>query len=118
MQTVLTINGVDFAPWLIEDGLEYSEDYRQSRDVVTLDGNLYRSQITKITLDVELVEIRDSTLATLETALTSPASVQYSTRDGTTVSRTCYVSDISYTAKTVRGGNTYYSGVSFTLEER
>lgn len=118
MQAVLTINNVDFAPWVAEDGLEYSEDYRQSRDVVTLDGNLYRSQIAKTTIDVELVEIRDSTLAKLALALTSPATVQYSTRSGSTASRTFYVSDVSYGAKTVRGGNTYYSGVGFTLEER
>lgn len=120
MQLKLIINGQDFSPWLVEDGLTFGEIYRQSRDVITLDGTLYRSQIRKLTMDASLVELRDNTLALLTAALyrAVPASVQYTTSDGVLHANTFYVSDLSYGAKTVRGGNTYYSGTGFSLEAR
>ena len=120
MQLKLIINGQDFSPWLVEDGLTFGETYRQSRDIITLDGTLYRSQFRKLTMDVGLVELRDNTLALLTAALYSavPASVQYTTGDGVLHTNTFYVSDLSYGAKTVRGGNTYYSGAGFSLEAR
>lgn len=118
MEAKVIINNVDFSPWIAEDGIEYSDISRQGREVTVLNGTLYKSEILKKGLDVSLVELRDSTLATLQNAITSPATVQFTTRDGQLVTRTCYVSDITATAKTVRGGNTYFSGVSFSVEER
>ena len=119
MQIKLVINGVDFSPWVAEDGLAFGETYRQSRDVVVRDGTLYRAQISKMTLGVSLVELRDNTLALLVSALKSanPATVQ-TTREGLDITRRCYYSDISYSAKVVTGGNTYYSGSGFVLEEK
>lgn len=119
METKLIINGTDFSPWVKEDGIKYGATYRQSRDVVVLSGTLYRAQIEKYTLSVSLVELRDNTMATLKAAmLTNPATVQFTTPSGETLTRSCYLSDPSEGAKTVKGGNTYYSGVSFAVEER
>ena len=119
MEAKLIINGTDFSPWVAEDGIKYGATYRQSRDVVVLSGTLYRAQIEKYTLSVSLVELRDNTMATLKAAmLTNPATVQFTTPSGETLTRTCYLSDPSEGARTVKGGNTYYSGVGFTVEER
>ena len=38
MQIKLTINGVDFAPWVAEGGMSYSPIVRQSRSIVVLNG--------------------------------------------------------------------------------
>ena len=118
MQAKLTINGVDFAKWCKEDGITQSDIVRQGRSVVVLDGTEYRGEIHKRGLQVSLVEVRDQTLRTLLAALTSPAEVAYTDMTGEDRQRVFYVSSPTATAKTVRGGNTYYSGVSFSLEER
>lgn len=119
MEAKLIINNVDFSPWIIEGGLQHSKTYRQARDVVTLDGTLYRAQVVKRTIGVSLVEMRGTTLATLKAALVNPATVQFTDPDtGNLLTAVFYVSDPSEEAKTVTGGNTYYSGASFTLEER
>lgn len=119
MEAKLIINNVDFSPWIVEGGLQYAKTYRQARDVVTLDGTLYRAQVIKRSIGVSLVELRGTTLATLKAALTSPATVQFTDPDTETLlTAVFYVSDPSEEAKTVVGGNTYYSGVSFNLEER
>ena len=117
MQIKLTINGVDFAPWVAENGLTRSPLVRQSRSIVVLNGTEYRTNIQKDGWTVQLIEVRDSTLSTLSAAITSPATVIFTDRTGTDVTRTMYVTGPTYTAKAVRGGNTYYSGVSLTLEE-
>ena len=119
MQVKLVINGVDHTPWLAEGGLVRSPLLRQSRSVVTLDGTEWRTEIRKHQLEASYVELRDSTLATLANSLQpNPATVLFTDDNGMDITRTMYVSGPSVTAKTVRGGNTYYSGVSITLEER
>ena len=118
MEVKVIINNVDFSTWIVEDGLSFSDIYRQSRDVTVLNGTLFRSQVKKLKIGISLVELRDNTLFTLESALTSPATVQYSLTNGQTVTKTFYVSGYSRGVKTVKGGNTYYSGVSFELEEK
>ena len=117
MQIKLTINGVDFAPWVAEGGMSYSPVVRQSRSVVVLNGTEYRTDVRKHGWTVQLVELRDDTLATLSAAVTSPATVLFTAAAGSDLSRTMYVTGPTYTAKTVRGGHTYYSGASLTLEE-
>ena len=117
MQIKLTINGVDFAPWVAENGLTRSPLVRQGRSIVVLNGTEYRTDVRKHSLEVQLVELRDNTLSTLTAALSSPATVLFTDNQGNDLSRTMYVTGPTEPAKTVRGGNTYYSGVSFTLEE-
>lgn len=119
MEAKLIINGTDFSRYIVEGGLKFSPVYRQSRDVVVLDGTMYRAQVKKWQIDVTLVELRDQTLALLQAALgTNPATVQCTPPDGITITHSFYVTDISTEAKTVRGGNTYYAAPSFTLEEQ
>lgn len=117
MQIKLTINGVDFAPWVAEGGMTYSPIVRQSRSIVVLNGTEYRMNVQKDGWTVQLVELRDNTLTTLSAAITSPSTVIFTDRAGIDVTRTMYVTGPTYTAKTVRGGHTYYSGASLTLEE-
>lgn len=120
MLTKLVINDTDFTQYLKEEGLQLSEEVRQSSEVVSLTGVLYRSEIVKKSIKVDLVELRDTTWRKLLNALWHrPATVKY-TDDayGSDKTISCWISSPTATAKTVRGGITYYSGISFTLTER
>ena len=116
MQAILKINGIDFSHWIKEDGLQYGESYRQEREVVTLDGIMHRNRIKKMTISVELVELRDKTLQMLKGALLDLSEVEATNTEGVSITGSFYITDFSTSAKTVRGGNTYYSGTSFELE--
>jgi hypothetical protein len=129
MRPTLVINGVDFKDWIEEDGIKYSTVDRVKRSVVTLGGTDYRKTIEKDKLDITLLDMPDSLivdgneigLQAVEAALNlaRPAIVNYTTKKG--VSRTgiaFYQSSISPTAHKVIGDTTYFTGISFTLEER
>lgn len=118
MELAVTINEVDFTPWLAEDGVTFSPIVRQGRDVVLMNGVLSRKQVTKRGLNLQLVTLRDVTLERLREAATGLCTVTITGAVPADIPRYYYVSGFGYTAKTVRGGNTYYSGVSFDLEER
>lgn len=118
MQFKLIINGVDFSPYIAEGGISSKVIVRQSRDIVTMDGTLHRAQVKKPGWSVQLITLRDVTLQRLTAALSSPAAVEITDCTGDMTARDYYVSGPQYTAKTVRGGNTYYTGVSFELEAR
>lgn len=118
MQAKLTINGWDFARWAQAEGIQHYDILRQSREVVALDGTSYRAQVRKQGLRVALTEVRDETLAAMMEALAvSPAQVTYTGLTGAEHTRRFYVAGPEASEKTVRGGITYWSGVSFTLEE-
>ena len=109
MQAKLIINGEDFSPWLRENGLQQTEIVRQGRSVVALDGTEYRGEVRK----------RDTTWQRLQTALRArPALVAYVDDSAGPAQGLFYVSGLTASAKTVRGGHTYFSGGAFTLEER
>lgn len=118
MEAKLTINGVDFIPYCKEDGIQQKSAIRRSRSVTATDGTLYEKKITKRHLTVNLVRIRDSTLMRLAAALKSPATVTYTDMQYGDLTKVFLASAPQATEKTVQGGNTYFSGVSFTLEER
>lgn len=119
MQAKLIINGVDFAAWAVEEGIEQGTIMRQERSVVTLDGTNYAAWIEKRELTFEAVELRDNTLATLVAALSpNPATVTYTDITKGDRTATFYIIEVGATDKIVVGGNTYYSGFGFTLEER
>lgn len=118
MEAKLIINGVDFIPWCKRGGVQQSDVKRQSRTVTTLDGTLRQTETLKRSVRVELVELRDATLKRLAEALTSPATVEYTDKRLGDVTKLFYVSGPDATEKTIQGGNTYWSGVSFSLEER
>lgn len=119
MRAILIINGVDFGPYLRSEGLTQTEITRRGRSVVTLDGTEYRNEIVKRSIAVSLVELRDKTWYRLASALnTRPASVRYIDDRYGDNTRLFYVSGLTSAAKTVRGGNTYFSGIAFQLEEK
>ena len=119
MQAKLKINGVDFSPWLKENGLQQTEIVRQGSGIVTMDGMLHQTQIIKRGISAALVELRDVTWYRLMEALrTRPATVEYIDDEKGERSAVFYVTSPTATAKTVRGGITYFSGGTFSLEER
>ena len=118
MEAKLSTGTTDFSLYVKENGISHREIVRQSRSIVALDGTEYRSRIVKQGLSVQLVEMRDTTLAKLLEGVTSPAEWTYSDKFGSVKTGTFYITGPTATAKTVRGGNTYLSGVSFELEER
>ena len=119
MKAILIINGVDFSPWLLSGGLQQTEVPRLARSVVTLDGVSHQQSVVKRGITASMVEMRDTTWYRLADALkTRPAVVRYiDDRYGDTT-RLFYVSNPTASAKTVRGGHTYFQGGSFTLEEK
>lgn len=119
MQAKLKINGVDFTPWLKENGIQQTEIIRQGSGVVTIDGMLHQTQIIKRGMYVSLVELRDVTWYRLTQAMRArPATVEYIDDEKGERSAAFYVSSPTATAKIVRGGVTYFSGGTFSLEER
>lgn len=119
MRAILIINGVDFGPWLRSEGLTQTEITRRGRSVVALDGTEHRDEIIKRGISVSLVEMRDTTWYRLAAALnTRPATVRYIDDRYGDNTRLFYVSGPTASAKTVRGGHTYFSGAAFTLEEK
>lgn len=118
MQYITKINGVDFAPYIRENGVTQSETVRNKRSIVTLDGILHQGQITKRVVTVRLLELRGGKLAELMAALGDVAEVEYTDFTGAELKKTFYVGGKSAGVKTVRGGNTYWSGATFNLEEK
>lgn len=119
MQIVLTINGVDFTPWLAENGLEYSSVERIRRSVITMDGTDHRSVKEKRQIDVTMYDLPDSELTLAERAihLAFPAIVSFTDKDDTLRSNiACYVTDPKVTAQKVVGGITYWGSAKFTIE--
>lgn len=119
MRVKLRINGVDFSPWILEEGLEQYEIPRQSRSVVCLDGVEYRTEIIKRGIRVSLTRMRDETwLRMLEALRARPARVEYIDETWGDTSRLFWVSSPQAATRAVRGNTTYFTGGSFTLEER
>lgn len=117
MQTEININGVAFAPYVMSGGFSQSPALRQSRTVETISGLLFKSEVEKRLIALQLVEVRDSTLTRLLGAVTPLSTVEYDDIRGYRRTAKFYVSVTNAAAKRVVGGNTYYSGVSLQLEE-
>ena len=119
MQATWKLNGMDVSHWLREGGVTYGEVYRQSRSIVTLDGALEQRQVVKRSLTLEFVTLRDERTAQLQEALQlRPVTLEYTEADGDTATKLFYVTGFAGGVKTVRGGITYWSGLSVGLEER
>lgn len=118
MQGKWIINGFDISPYLAEGGVSYGTDVRQGRDIVALSGTLHRKEIRKRVISLELVTMGDKAFASLQEALSRQGTMEYPENNGTQAAKTFYFSEPQYAVKTVRGGNTYYSGISFEAEER
>lgn len=119
MEAKLIINGVDFAPWCRAEGVQQDYVVRRSRQVVATDGTLYEKAIKKRHITVSLVELRDATARRLSAALAaSPGQVTYTDAEHGDLVKTFIISEPKETAKTVTGGNTYWNGFTFSLEEQ
>lgn len=119
MEAILIVNDVDFTPYLCSGGLQQTEVVRQGRGMVDLNGTAHRTEIVKRGISVGLVEVRDKTWYQLVDALqTRPATVRYIDDLLGDVAKLFYITGPTASAKTVRGGHTYFSGGSFGLEEK
>lgn len=119
MRAKLIINGVDFSPWILEEGLEQYEIPRQERSVVALDGVDYRTSVVKRGMNVSLTRMKDETWYRLLGALKArPAVVEYVDDALGNMQKLFYVSAPTATTRLVRGNTTYFGGGSFTLEEK
>lgn len=121
MIPTLTINNVNFAEWAKESGIQISPIYRRQKSVVAQDGTEYRASKRKWQFQINILDINETTLQILLTALTgaNPAAVTENlTSGGGTRNRTCYITDYNFSPKRVKGGKTDYTGLSVTLEER
>ena len=112
MQVFMKINGFK------EGGIQQSETARTQRDIVTLDGTLYRGSVIKRQLSVQLLELLDIRWYQISAALAQrPVSVHYIDDDFGEVVKRFHVTSKSAGARCVVGGNTYFSGAAFALEE-
>lgn len=119
MEAKLIINGVDFAPWCKSGGIQQQYAVRRSREVVSTDGTIFRKEIKKRQLTVSLVKLRDNTAQRLLAGLRpSPATVTYTDAEYGNLVKQFLISPPQETAETVTGGNTYWTGISFTMEEQ
>lgn len=115
----MVVNDVDFSPYLCSGGLQQTEVVRQGRSVVDLNGAVHRSEIIKRGISVGLVELRDETWYRLAGALRErPAAVRYIDDQLGEVVKQFYIDGPTASAKTVRGGHTYFTGGAFSLEEK
>ena len=119
MQFSIRINGVDFTPYIQANGVSWEETTRVSRAVTTLNGTSYRAQISKQRASVNLTELRDRVWDCMREALqTRPATVEYTRPDGSAAVKIFYIVGLREPVRTVKGGNTYYRNIAFTLEEK
>ena len=118
MRFRLTINGVDFSPYIPTGGITAKKIVRQQRGIVTMDDTLHQKRIVKNGWSVRLITLRDTTMSRLSAALAAadPAAVEYVDSDGRTTAGKFYVTGPQYVVRNVVTGTTYYSGVSFELE--
>ena len=119
MQAKLTINGVDFTPFIVEGGIVQTDVERQLVQVVTLDGRLWRRARRVRGIRVSLRTLRDSYYMQAMSALQADrVNVNYTDKDtGANVSGSFYVMERTAAVKRVAGGNTYWHNASFYLEE-
>lgn len=117
MQTVLTINELDFLPFLVEDGIQYSQANRIERSVVVMDGTLYKTTKKAFSLSVTCLAVNDEALGLMLGALSvSPASVDFVNRETRVVHNGLfYVDDISFTEHSTSETETVITEMSFTL---
>ena len=118
MQAKLTINGVDFTPFIIEGGIVQTDVDRQLMQVVTLDGTLWRRSKRVRGIRVELRTLRDEYYKIAASAISADkVSVIYTDRDtGENTTGVFYVMERSAAVKRVSGGNTFWQSAGFYLE--
>ena len=118
MQVYMITNGLDISALIKKGGIVQSEFTRQKRQITTLDGYAEKSEVVKRRIVVRFMEVRDTKWYEVCMALrTRPVIVQYIDDTVGKTTKVFHISSISATAQTVTGGNTYFTGGTFTLEE-
>lgn len=117
MKTVLTINDLDFLPFLAEDGIQYNQENRLERSVITLNGRLHKKERRAFTITVNCLAVTDTALSMMLGALSvSPAQVSFVERETQSIwSGLCYVGGISYTESQMMDHGTVIKELTFTL---
>lgn len=119
-KAVLVINDVDFVVWLPENGLNYTTVERVMRSVVFTNGKQLRKAVNKQKIDVALFDMDDSELFKVENALMhQPCVVSYTDKKGIIhTGEYFYATPVSARVSKVVGNTTYWTGISFSLEEQ
>ena len=117
MEAKAIYNGVDLARWAKANGIVQNTVFRSSRSVVTLSGTLLKTEIPKRAVSISLVELRDTTLSSIASAIVPQGTFEYTDLSGGNRIAQFYARISKGTEKTVRGGITYWSGVTIELEE-
>lgn len=120
MKTVLTINNLDFLPFLAEDGIQYNQENRLERSVITLNGRLHKKERRAFPITVNCLAVTDEALSMMLGALSvSPAQVLFVERETQTVYNALfYVDGISYTESQMMDYGTVIKELTFTLTPR
>lgn len=120
MKTVLTINNLDFLPFLAEDGIQYSQENRLERSVITLNGRLHKKERRAFPMNVTCLAVTDEALSMMLGALSvSPAQVSFVERETQAVYNALfYVDGISYTESQMMEHGTVIKELTFTLTPR
>lgn len=121
MRVNLTINGTSFCEYIKEEGLSIKTEDRVEKSYTTLNGTLYEKIVSKLNMDVKILDLYDHDFRELAAALraATPAIVSYSDLEtGEVKSGEFYVHDLTYDLKKSIGQLTYVTGISFVLVEK
>ena len=127
MEYKLTINGVHFHPWAVENGIQIYPVYRNYREVTTLNGALYNTYVARWHIDFASVEISHDTLRSLLVAVQPTMYARVlpavytdprGTGGATIAANVVLVSPPTYEVSRVIGGRTYYRNLTFSLEDK
>lgn len=119
MRINLIADGLDLIPFLAEGGIVQIDVERQNVQVTTLDGKLWKRSKRVRGFELSCRTMRDSFFQKISAALApDQVSLTYTDRDtGTDRTALFYVGERTAGVKQIRGGNTYWQGVRYYLEE-
>ncbi len=120
MKTYLKIDDFDLSKWILRGGLKFSNIERRASSFVTLDGTDHSAALILRGITVTCGDMSESTCEEIYSRLQNKyVSVSYvDPARGEVEDAYFKVTAASIAAKVVEGNRTFYSGLSFTLEER
>lgn len=135
-----TTTWLEIADMAAENGITYSPVYRREKTVTSMNGTEYKSQVVKRNISVTFMDLDETTYLLLLGAFTELSGNTYVVKPLVTIKEnvsqqgfrkamaspghseklegTFYVSDFGHDILKVLSGNSYYSGLSLTLEEK
>ena len=120
---ILEINGVDFAPYLEQDGLAWTREdfFSDSSGRETMDREMHAVKITsKVTLEISCVDLPSEVSSRLLQALTPTfVDVKFDSPEEGIVTKKFLNRDPECKLHRVyRNGKRLWRGLAFTLEEK